>query len=217
MMKIFKTITLFTGLIAIYFLSGCLITEVDQPEQVQAGGTFTATITVSNATAEQNPHKGVLVCLVPEDWTFESGTYSTSVGSGTMLVNPDAPVYGDIDTIIPAPNGMKWVNLLSSEGYAHPANLVMETTVNFHVGNTTGTFPIGYAATKNTVDMMTSFNTQEIDNDYAWTDTSMNHMVTVTGASSVDEKIAGVPAGYDLSQNYPNPFNPSTRFTYSLK
>ena len=200
-----------------FVLNGCLITEVDQPSQVAAGGTFTATITVSNATAEPNPHKGVLVVLVPEDWTFTSGTYSTSVGSGTMALNPDAPVYGDIDTIIAPPAGMKWVDLLSSEGYAHPANLVMETTINFHVGNTGGTFPIGYAATKNTVDMMTSFNTQEIDNDFAWTDTSMQHMVTVTGASSADEQVSGFPSEYKLSQNYPNPFNPSTGFTYSLK
>lgn len=217
-MKISKMISLFTGFLAVFILSGCLISEVNQPTHVAAGSTFTANLTISEMTAETNtPHKGVLVVLVPSDWTFTSGTFTSSVGSGTMLLNTDPnPVYGDIDTIIPPPTGMKWVDLLSSQGFLHPANLVMETTINFQVGTATGTFPVGYAATKNTVDMMKSFNPEEIDNTSSWTDTSMNHLVTI-GASAVEEQISGIPSEYNLSQNYPNPFNPSTSFIYSMK
>lgn len=217
-MKISNVTSIFVGIFALLFLSGCLISEVNQTTQVTSGGTFTANLTISEMTAETNtPHKGILVVLVPSDWTFTSGTFTSSVGSGTMLLNTDPnPVYGDIDTIIPPPSGMKWVDLISSDGFLHTANLVMETTVNFQVGTTTGTFPIGYAATKNTADMMGSINPLDVDNDAAWTDTSMNHMVTV-GTSSVEEQISGIPNDYNLSQNYPNPFNPSTSFTYSLK
>lgn len=218
-MKITKMISLVTGLIAMFVFSGCLISEVNQSSSVTTGGTFTSTLTISEMTAETNtPHKGILVVLVPNDWTFTNGTFTSTVGSGTMLLNTDPnPVYGDIDTIIPPPAGMKWVDLISSEGFLHSANVVMEATVNFKVGTTTGTFPIGYAATKNTADMMGAINPEDVDNASAWTDTSMNHMVTITGASAVDEKVSGLPTEFKLSQNYPNPFNPSTSFTYSMK
>jgi hypothetical protein len=217
-MKKYKIIALFTGLFTIIILSGCLIESVNQPAQVSTGSTFTSTVTISEKNAETNPHKGILMVLVPNDWTFLSGTYQSAVGNGVMELNTDPnPVYGDIDTTIIPPVGMKWVDLISDQGYTHNANLVMETTVNFQVGTTTGTFPIGYASTKNTLDMLKSINQEDIDNDLAWTDTSMNHMVTITGAVSVEEELTGTPSDFNLSQNYPNPFNPSTRFTYSLK
>lgn len=216
-MKLLKMLTLFVGLVAVFFFSGCLIEDVNQTSQVSTGGTFTATLTISEQIADSNPHEGILMVLVPEDWTFTSGTFQSSVGTGLMELNTDPnPVYGDIDTIIAPPTGMKWVDLISDQSFANGPNLIMETTINFQVGSTSGTFPIGYASTKNTSDMLL-INQEDFDNDAAWTDTSMNHMVTITGSSAVDEQIPGIPNEYNLSQNYPNPFNPATSFTYSLK
>jgi hypothetical protein len=169
--------------------------------------------------AEQNnAHKGVVAVLVPEDWSFISGTYSTPMGIGDLELDTSVPpVWGDIDTVIARPAGMKWINLLSDQGYLHNANVIYEATINLQVGQTEGTFPIGYLVTVNTIDMLKFLNDQDFDQELAGADTSMNHMVTITGSSAVDEQISGIPSEYNLSQNYPNPFNPATSFTYSLK
>ena len=218
-MKLLKMLTLFAGLAAVFFFSGCLIEDVDQPAAINTGETFTSILTISDMNAEQNnPHKGVVAVLVPEDWSFISGTYSTPMGIGDLELDTSVPpVWGDIDTVIARPAGMKWINLLSDQGYLHNANVIYEATVNLQVGQTEGTFPIGYLVTVNTIDMLKFLNDQDFDQELAGADTSMNHMVTITGSSAVDEQISGIPSEYNLSQNYPNPFNPATSFTYSLK
>ena len=218
-MKLLKMLTLFAGLAAVFFFSGCLIEDVDQPASINTGETFTTILTISDMNAEQNnPHKGVVAVLVPEDWSFISGTYSTPMGIGDLELDTSVPpIWGDIDTVITRPAGMKWINLLSDQGYLHNANVIYEATVNLQVGQTEGTFPIGYLVTVNTIDMLKFLNDQDFDQELAGADTSMNHMVTITGSSAVDEQIPGIPSEYNLSQNYPNPFNPATSFTYSLK
>ena len=218
-MKLLKILTLFIGLIAIFPLAGCLIEDVNQQTQVNAGETFTTTITVADINAEQNnAHKGALAILVPEDWSFISGTYNAPMGSGNMELDTSVPpVWGNIDTIIQRPAGMKWINLLSDKGYLHNANVVYESTINLKVGQTGGDFPIGYLVTVNTIDMLKFLNDLDVDQVLSGTDTSMNHMVKVIGSSDVEKQISGVPTAFNLSQNYPNPFNPSTSFTYSLK
>lgn len=218
-MKLLKILTLFAGIIAIFSFAGCLIEDVNQPTQINAGETFTAVITVSDMNAEQNnAHKGALAILVPEDWSFISGTYNTPMGFGNLELDTSVPpVWGNIDTVITRPAGMKWINLLSDQGYLHNANVVYEATVNLKVGQTGGDFPIGYLVTVNTIDMLKFLNDQDFDQQLAGTDTSMNHNVKVIGSSAVEEQISGTPTEFNLSQNYPNPFNPSTSFTYSLK
>ncbi len=218
-MKLLKALLPLVGLIAILSFASCLIEDVNQPAQVNAGETFTTTITISDMNAEQNnAHKGVLAILVPEDWSFISGTYTSPMGFGNLELDTSMPpVWGDIDTVIQRPAGMKWINLLTDVGYLHDANLVYEATVNLQVGQTGGDFPIGYLVTVNTIDMLKFLNDQDVDQQLAGSDTSMNHMVNVVGASSVEHQVSNIPEDYSLSQNYPNPFNPSTSFTYSLK
>lgn len=202
-----------------FLLPGCFIDEVQQPSTVQAGGIFTATITVTDMNNEQNnAHKGVLAILVPEDWSFISGTYDTPMGIGDMELDPSAtPVWGDVDTVIQRPAGMKWINLLSDQGYLHDANLVYESTINLQVGQNTGDFAIGYLVTVNTVDMLQFLNDLDEDQELAGADTSMNHMVTVTPATGIRETVlSGIPNEYNLLQNHPNPFNPTTNINYSV-
>ncbi len=197
----------------------CFIDEIQQTSSVDAGGTFTATVTVTDVNAEQNnAHKGVLAILVPEDWSFISGTYDTPMGTGDMVLDTSAhPLWGDVDTVITRPAGMKWINLLSDIGYLHDANLVYEATINLQVGQQTGDFPIGYLVTVNTVDILQFLNDKDEDQTLSGADTSMNHMVTVTPTVGVNEiKLNGIPNEYKLSQNYPNPFNPSTTINYSI-
>ena len=219
MKKILIRLFLLTAVSISIIIPGCFIAEILQSSSVETGGIFTATITVTDVNAEQqNAHKGVLAILVPDDWSFIDGTYDTPMGKGNMVLDTSAhPLWGDVDTVIQKPAGMKWINLLSDQGYLHDANLVYEGTVNLRVGQKTGDFAIGYLVTVNTVNILEFLNDQDQDQELSGADTSMNHMVTVTPATGIKEtKLNNRPENFSLSQNYPNPFNPSTTIDYSV-
>jgi hypothetical protein len=204
--------------------TACLIEEVEQPTQVNAGETFTTIVTVTAVGEEVNiPHHGAMAVMVPDDWSYTSGSYETTddVGSGEMVVDPDggsiwstsAGSAVDIDTFFTTPNNMQWVFLLSDTGSLTEAGVLHEVTLNFGVGNTNGTYPIGYVVTVNTGDMLDYINTDDEDNELVGVDTSFNHMVEVVGGTAnIDEN--GLPTRYWLSQNYPNPFNPETTIDF---
>ena len=219
MTKILKlsSIIVLTFLISI-IINGCLIEDVSQSSSVNTGDTFSTTLTISDKTADSNPHQGAVDVLVPDDWTFTSGTYDFSGGNGNMIVDTaTVPVYGNVDSALPPPTNMKWVFLLSDNAYGNAANEIYEVKLNFKVGQKTGDFPIGYLTTKNSQDLLV-INPHDYDNDSAWTDTSMNHMVTINGATGIEDgQSTSAPTEYALSQNYPNPFNPETDIKYALK
>ena len=206
--------------------TACLIEEVEQPTQVNAGETFTTIVTVTAVGEEVNiPHHGAMAVMVPDDWSYTSGSYETTddVGSGEMVVDPDggsvwstsAGSAVDIDTLFTTPDNMQWVFLLSDVGSLTEPNVLHEVTLNFGVGSTNGTYPIGYVVTVNTGDMLDYINTDDEDNELVGVDTSFNHMVEVVGGTSgigVDK----LPSEYQLSQNYPNPFNPETTIDFRI-
>ena len=225
-----KIATLIETKMAILFLislvsTACLIEEVEQPTQVNAGDTFTTIVTVSNFQAEAtNAHHGAMAVMVPDDWSYTSGSYTTTddVGSGAMLVDPDngsvwlTGAYAgaiDIYTFFTTPDNMQWVYLLSDAGSFTDAGVVHEVTLNFGVGNTNGSYPIGYVVSVNSGNMMDYINADDADDTYAGVDTSFNHVVEVVGGTAnIDEN--GLPTKYRLSQNYPNPFNPETTIDF---
>ncbi|MBI1938837.1 MAG: T9SS type A sorting domain-containing protein [Ignavibacteriales bacterium] len=208
-------LTLSLILIAVVF-SGCLIREVEQPATVKTGGEFQVKLTITDKTADANAHYGAVCVLAPDDWEFVSGSYDSQVGTGIFLFDSSAkPVYGNIDSVLAPPAGMKWIKLLSDAAFTNPADVIHEATINLKVGQKTGDYNIGYFTTKNSADLLGSLNMSDEDNDNAWSDTSMNHKVTVELAVGVeDEKV--VPTKFSLDQNYPNPFNPETTIRYSL-
>ena len=207
--------------------AACLIEEVEQPAQVNAGDTFTTIVTVSNFQAEvTNAHHGAMAVMMPDDWTYTSGSYTTTddVGSGEMLVDPDNGSVWltganagaiDIDTFFTTPDNMQWVCLLSDTGSLTDAGVIHEVTLNFGVGNTNGSYPIGYVVTVNSGNMMDYINDDDADDTYAGVDTSFNHMVEVVGGTAGigEDKF---PSKYQLSQNYPNPFNPETTIDFRI-
>ena len=226
-----KIATLIETKMAILFLislvsTACLIEEVEQPTQVNAGETFTTIVTVTAVGEEANiPHHGAMAVMVPDDWSYTSGSYETTddVGSGEMVVDPDggsvwstsAGSAVDIDTLFTTPDNMQWVFLLSDVGSLTEPNVLHEVTLNFGVGSTNGTYPIGYVVTVNTGDMLDYINTDDEDNELVGVDTSFNHMVEVVGGTSGigEDKL---PSEYQLSQNYPNPFNPETTIDFRI-
>ena len=188
--------------------------------------TFTTIVTVTAVGEESNnPHHGAMAVMVPDDWSYTSGSYETTddVGSGEMVVDPDggsvwstsAGSAVDIDTLFTTPDNMQWVFLLSDVGSLTEPNVLHEVTLNFGVGSTNGTYPIGYVVTVNTGDMLDYINTDDEDNELVGVDTSFNHMVEVVdGTVGIGED--KLPSEYQLSQNYPNPFNPETTIDFRI-
>ena len=207
-----RVVTLLLGIAMVAFLvSGCLITEVIQSALVAAGGQFQTKITITDKTADANPHEGALAILTPDDWEFISGTYDSQAGKGSFRLDTNTPpLYGDLDGKLPPPAGMKWIRLVTDAAYTNDANVVHEANITLKAGAKTGDFMIGYMATKNTADMLGSINPLNEDNDNAWADTSMNHKVTVSGTAA-----AGVifneafSRGTTAAPDYVELYNPS--------
>jgi hypothetical protein len=202
---------LFIGILTILVIVSCRIEEVDQPSEATAGETITITVTISDSLVpEPNPNKGFLAILVPEDWEFVSGSYEGDLGTGAMLevMADDEEFEADHpDSVLAAPEGMRWMLLISEEGYAYDDPVFMDATIELKVGETEGEFALAYYLSKNNSGL------QAFDGFFL----SENHMITVTGTSSVDRKIdTGIPEHYSLEQNYPNPFNPTTVIRYNL-
>ncbi len=199
-------------------LNSCLITEVNQTKELKAGETFSATLTITDVNADATAHEGVLCVLAPEDWTFESGTYTCADGNGTFNLDATAgqPIYGNLDSMLVPPAGMTWFRLVTSGAHVNAKDAIYEAIVNLKTGATTGEFGIGYMVTKNSPDLLKSINLTNQDSDAAWADTLMNVKVNVTPATSVEETNNEVVKDYVLGQNYPNPFNPTTTISFSL-
>ncbi len=135
------------------FMSACLIIEVEITPEVDANGTVTLRVVVQENSAESGtPWKGVEILLVPSDWTFASGTYSATdingdVGAGSLELAAnwaDSAVVG----VGPAPDGFKYIGLISDMGYLHADTLIVESTVELTAGTKGGTFPVGIVVTK---------------------------------------------------------------------
>ncbi|HUF09483.1 MAG TPA: T9SS type A sorting domain-containing protein, partial [Rhodothermales bacterium] len=130
----------------------CLIIDIQITENVDAGGAVSITIVVQEDVADVNAARGVQMVLVPDDWTFVSGTFDANdingaVGAGALEENSDWADSAAVG-VYPAPDGMKWVGLISDAAFAHGDTLLMETTVEFTAGGTGGTFPVGIVVTK---------------------------------------------------------------------
>ena len=83
-MKKNVTNVFFNSTLVIVLFAGCLIEDVEQPTEIEAGQIFTSVLNIS-AIAEEttNPHHGIIAVLHPLGWEFESGTFeSTDPSSG---------------------------------------------------------------------------------------------------------------------------------------
>lgn len=191
-------------------IAACEIVEVIQPKTAVQGETIQVVVTVQKTFDDSNPHRGIVSVLVPEDWAYVSGTYDGDAGAGDML--EDAGWADSTETVLPAPEGMKWIGTISDEAYTATADDFYDALLLLEVGQEVGTFDLGYFTT------IDAFNTMDIDfgepNDNT-ADTLMNQpiVVEVFVANEGDAQ----PAAAVLSQNYPNPFVASTSIGYSLE
>lgn len=191
-------------------VAACEIVEVIQPSEADQGEIIEIFVTVEQPFADANPHRGVLSVLVPEDWVFVGGTYDGDGISGDMV--EDEGWSDSTEIVVPAPAGMKWIATLSEEAHDVPAApAFFDATLQFQVGQTLGTFDLGYFTTND------AFNTADIQfgpNEENTADTLMNQPITVNPLVATEDETQ--PGTIALDQNYPNPFAASTTIGYTL-
>lgn len=238
-MKKNVTNVFFNSTLVIVLFAGCLIEDVEQPTEIEAGQIFTSVLNIS-AIAEEttNPHHGIIAVLHPLGWEFESGTFESTdpeTPSGNMILDPDSgkkwlcteeqfmedsiefSTCADIDTSIGMSEGMDWTFLISDVGDFYLADVIHEVTLNFNTENSiSGEYPMGYVTTVNTWGMINWLNDESNLENPNMTDSSMNHIINVTGGTvKVDDSDIN-PMTYHLGQNYPNPFNPESIIEFSI-
>lgn len=202
----FAQIALFLCIALTLFLVACEILEVIQPSEADQGEVIEVTVTIGEFDDDTNPHKGVVSVLVPEDWTFVSGTYD-GPNSGDMI--EDEGWADSTETVLPAPDGMKWISAISDEGYTVVSTDVYDATLQLRVGQTVGDFALDYFVTTD------AFATADIEfGENNTADTLTNRPITVNMATAGE---AAPEAGaFTLGQNAPNPFHSATEIRYAL-
>lgn len=146
-----KKLSIILLLIMYVAFNGCKITKITQPVSADKNTTLTVTISVTdNLVPENNPNKGLIGVLIPQDWKVEGGSYSSpSLGSGSLYISDD---WADsIEAAHPSmafPGNMKWVALVSDKGYTYTSAVDIDIELKLVTGQTEGCFSLGYLVTK---------------------------------------------------------------------
>ncbi len=149
----------------------CRFEKITQPASVQPGEIIDISITIyDDVVPEPNPHKGVLCMLVPQDWSFVSGSYDGSMGNGTF--EPDTAWADSAEVCFPAVqmgDFMKWIALISDTGYSYAKPITINVIIRLRAGETKGCFGLGYLITKATQDLICT----------GWSPLSFPHVIGV--------------------------------------
>lgn len=136
--------------------SGCQFDQIDLPVSSQPGEIIDISVVISDSIDEtNNPHRGVLCVLLPEDWAIISANYNSTVGSGNMELT--AAWADSAEACYPAiefETGMAWQALVSDTGYTYSDTPSVTIEISIQVSNTEGCFDLAFLATKATQDLI---------------------------------------------------------------
>lgn len=191
-------------------LVACEITEVVQPLVAAQDEVISVVVTITNPTNDANAHRGVLAVLVPTDWAFVAGSYDGDAGAGVMEEAPATVTLAD--AVLPPPAGMKWIGTRTETPQTvDGAPETYDVTLQLRVGQTLGTFALGYFTSS------TAFAPADIVFGATGTNTAdslMNQPITVNIGVSAENGARN--AAFVLEPNHPNPFRSSTAIRYAL-
>ena len=136
--------------------SRCYFKEIRQPAEAGQGDTITVHLTVQEESAETtNAHKGLLGVLVPADWTYISGTYSSSVGNGNLY---ESAAWSDsAEQYYPTSQygeNMKWICMVTDTGFIYSDMPAADISLRLKTGSAEGCFKLAYIATKATTGLL---------------------------------------------------------------
>ena len=175
-----------TFVIFLFVFLECKFDRIEQPSFALPEEVIDISVTISDNIDEvTNPHKGVLCMLVPDDWSFLSATYESSVGSGTMAMSP---AWADsANACYPVEDfdiNMKWIALISDTGYTYTNNPNVRVDIKMQVGQTQGCFALAYLATKATRDLICT----------GWSPFSYPHYIGVPDVCDTTAALQAEPA-----------------------
>jgi hypothetical protein len=205
-------------LFALGILSSCFtILSVDQPDTANAGDQITVTLEVRTEETDANPHYGIIAFLIPNDWTVNSVYYSGDFGpDSASFLHPDS-IDGDpggqvdfwtdsLEAHYPSGDDMQWVVYQANTPFSSDLDTgYVDVEVIMTVGNTNGTFNIGYFVSNAALDFT----------DPKYYSVSLENPITVSGGTGIAVDKA-LPRRYELAQNFPNPFNPTTTISFEV-
>jgi hypothetical protein len=171
------------------YCTSCNFKKIIQPRTAQPGEIIEIFLTVyDNLVPEPNPHPGIVGVLMPDDWTFISGNYEGSLGSGTMEISPNWT--DSIETVYPAAlmgENMRWLGLITDKGFTYNDPITVTAKIKLQVGAKEGCFHLGYLVTKATANLISSGNS-------AWAPFSYPHPIGIPDSSKCRAEFTVQPA-----------------------
>ena len=181
MHRIFRILII--GCLLLVFFEQCRFRLINQPSTALPGDLITVTIDVEIQLPETNPHKGILCILLPIDWSVESATYSSPIGSG--MLSQSAAWADSVEACYPAADfapDMQWVAMISDTGYTYQDPFEVRTTLEIQTGYTEGCYNLAYLATKATEDLICS-------GESAWAPLSYPHPISLSSSGQLCDTI----------------------------
>ncbi len=164
-------------------ISGCKITNITQPVSADTNSEIVVNINVTASDVpETNPHKGLIGILLPQDWEVIGGTYSCSLGSGSLLINDEWK--DSLEACYPSNSfegNMNWICLVSDNGYTYTNAVDVDIELRLRTGMTEGCFKLGYLVSKATSGLICSGQS-------SWAPFSYPNNISVPNGTTCEDK-----------------------------
>ena len=203
-------------------MMGCFtIHEVDQPSSAGAAEQISVTVTCSTNDKDEVQRHMLFGILAPNDFVIDAISYEGDYEGSCELLTTETALrdtvgpyknaqtwYDSTEVHYPSGDDMQWFLFQGIESHNQPVaadTLWFDVLIDMTVGNTNGTFNLGY--------LLSMVNLDYTEDGYM--DVNLENPITVTGGTAVEAEVE-LADKFRLAQNFPNPFNPTTNIQFEV-